>query len=107
MQIKSVINEYIHTLKSLITSSPINCSDEESVLSILYEAYSGIHPLQDTAIKHAFADLYQAMNGMELNEMNNILSPICSLCRTHEHAGFEAGVKLGVRLALELIESNT
>ena len=44
------------------------------------------------------------MNGMELNEMNNILSPICSLCRTHEQAGFEAGVKLGVRLAQEIFD---
>ena len=98
------MNEYIHTLKSLITSSPINCPDEESVLSILYEAYSGAHPLQDSAIKHAFTDLYQAMNGMELPEMDNILSPICSLCRTHEQAGFEAGVKLGIRLAQEIFD---
>ena len=98
------MNEYIHTLKSLITSSPINCSDEESVLSILYEAYSGTHPLEDTAIKQAFADLYKSMSGMALPEMDQILYPICTLCRTHERAGFRAGVKLGFRLAQEIFD---
>ena len=101
------MTEYIQALNSLTQSGPINCADGDSVLALLYEAYSGTHPLEDTAIKQAFSDLYQAMNGMALPEMDQILYPICTLCRTHERSGFEAGVKLGVRLAQELIESNT
>ncbi|MBR5021583.1 MAG: hypothetical protein IKY18_00025 [Oscillospiraceae bacterium] len=101
------MSEYIQALKSLAQSNPINCADGDSVLALLYEAYSGTHPLQDTAIKQAFADLYQAMNGMALPEMDQILYPICTLRRTHERSGFEAGVKLGIRLAQELVESNT
>ena len=101
------MTEYIQALNSLTQSGPINCADGDSVLALLYEAYSGTHPLEDTAIKQAFSDLYQAMNGMALPEMDQILYPICTLCRTHERAGFEAGVKLGFRLAQELIESNT
>ena len=98
------MTEYIQALNSLAQSSPINCADGDSVLALLYEAYSGTHPLEDTAIKQAFADLYLAMNGMELPEMDQILYPICILCRTHEKAGFEAGVKLGVRLAQEIFD---
>ena len=95
---------YIQALNSLAQSSPINCADGDSVLALLYEAYSGTHPLENTAIKKAFADLYKSMNGMALPEMDQILYPICTLCRTHEKAGFESGVKLGVRLAQEIFD---
>ena len=98
------MTEYIQALNSLTQSSPINCVDGDSVLALLYEAYSGTHPLEDTAIKQAFADLYLAMNGMELPEMDQILYPICALCRIHERSGFEAGIKLGIRLAQEIID---
>ena len=98
------MTEYIQALNSLAQSSPINCADGDSVLALLYEAYSGTHPLEDTAIKQAFSDLYQAMSGMALPEMDQILYPICTLCRTHERSGFEAGVKLGVRLAQEIFD---
>ena len=98
------MTEYIQALNSLTQSGPINCADGDSVLALLYEAYSGTHPLEDTAIKQAFSDLYQAMSGMALPEMDQILYPICTLCRTHERSGFEAGVKLGVRLAQEIFD---
>ena len=98
------MTEYIQALNSLTQSGPINCADGDSVLALLYEAYSGTHPLEDTAIKQAFADLYKSMSGMALPEMDQILYPICTLCRTHERAGFEAGVKLGIRLAQEIFD---
>ena len=98
------MTEYIQALNSLTQSGPINCADGDSVLALLYEAYSGTHPLEDTAIKQAFSDLYQAMNGMDLPEMNHILDPVCILCSTHERAGFGAGVKLGIRLAQEIFD---
>ena len=98
------MTEYIQALNSLTQSGPINCADGDSVLALLYEAYSGTHPLEDTAIKQAFSDLYQAMNGMVLPEMDQILYPICTLCRTHERSGFEAGVKLGIRLTQEIFD---
>ena len=43
------------------------------------------------------------MNGMALREMDNIIYPVCKLCRDHEKAGFTEGVKIGIRLANELI----
>ena len=98
------MTEYIHALNSLAQSSPINCADGDSVLALLYEAYSGTHPLEDTAIKQAFADLYKSMNGMALPKMDQILYPICTLCRTHERSGFEAGIKLGFRLSQEIFD---
>ena len=42
------------------------------------------------------------MNGMPLREMDQIVYPVCRLCRDHERAGFIEGIRLGVLLAHEL-----
>ena len=42
------------------------------------------------------------MNRMLLREMDNIVYPVCTLCRDHERACFVEGIKIGVRLAAEL-----
>ena len=54
-----------------------------------------------------FNELYQQMNGMLLREMDNIVYPVCKLCRDHEKAGFIDGIRLGVLLAQELTEVQT
>ena len=41
------------------------------------------------------------MNGMTLQEMDQILDPVCALCRTHQQSGFAADIKLGIQLAEE------
>ena len=76
--------------------------DEKSILTLLYEAYSEKHRLDDQKIKDNFNELYRAMNGMDLKTMDTILYPVCTLCRDHERTGFQEGVKVGIRLAKEL-----
>ena len=41
-------------------------------------------------------------NGKTLQEMDQILDPICTLCRDHERAGFVEGVKVGLQLSNEI-----
>jgi hypothetical protein len=41
------------------------------------------------------------MNGMPLREIDQIIYPVCKLCRDHEKAGFIEGVKVGIQLANE------
>jgi hypothetical protein len=75
----------------------------ESVLKMLYEYHSEHQPYDNEQIKADFKALYRQMNGMSLQEMDKIIYPVCTLCRDHELAGFIEGVKMGVRLARELI----
>ena len=58
--------------------------------------------MDNAQIKKDFNELYQAMNGMELREMDKIIYPVCTLCRDHERAGFVNGVKIGIQLFQEL-----
>ena len=43
----------------------------------------------------------QRMNGKTLREMDQIIYPVCTLCRDHEKTGFQEGIKVGIRLAQE------
>lgn len=93
---------YIEKLKFLLAEKPPDLGNSHSVLTFLYEAYSEMNNLDDAQIKQDFYGLYQCMNGMTLQEMDQILDPVCTLCRDHERAGFVEGVKIGILLCDEL-----
>jgi len=99
-----MIEKYIQALKEHAQADPSAITVGESVLGILYECHNENHPYDNDRIKADFSELYRQMNGMELREMDKIIYPVCTLCRDHEKAGFMEGVKVGVKLGLELQE---
>ena len=96
------MNPYFESLKAHIEANPPSFGDGESVLTMLYECYNENNPYDNEQIRADFHELYQQMNGMPLREMDNIVYPVCKLCRDHERAGFIEGIRLGVLLAHEL-----
>ena len=96
------LKTYIKALKARITASPPDLDNEDSVLGILYEAYSETNAMYDDEIKVAFHALYEAMNGMPLRGMDQIVYPVCTLCRSHQKSGFIEGVRMGLQLYAEL-----
>ena len=60
---------------------------------MLYEAYNEINLMDDDKVKQDFHELYELMNGMPLREMDQIVYPVCTLCRDHERSGFIHGVQ--------------
>ncbi len=79
-----------------------NFGDGDSILTMLYEAYNEVNTMDNAEIKSGFHELYELMNGMPLQEMDKIVYPVCTLCRNHEKSGFVEGVKVGIRLRVEL-----
>lgn len=73
-----------------------------SVLEMLYEAYSESTNMSNDQIRKDFDALYEAMNGKTLQECDQVIHPVCSLCREHERNGFIHGVKVGLLLRQEL-----
>ena len=96
------MNPYLEKLKANIEANPPNFGDGESVLTMLYECYNENNPYDNEQIRADFHELYQQMNGMPLREIDQIVYPVCRLCRDHERAGFIEGIRLGVLLAHEL-----
>lgn len=97
------MEHFYDVLKEYITDHQPDFGDGESVLTLLYEAYSECNRLDDAQIKADFNELYRLMNGMPLKEMDKIIYPVCTLCRSHERTGFIEGIKLGIRLGNELV----
>ena len=96
------MEEYFRALETYVASHKLNLGDGESVLSLLYEAYGDANRIYDDQIKVDFEELYQALNGMPLQEMDWIINPVCALCRDHERSGFVHGVLVGIRLSQEV-----
>ena len=95
------MNPYFESLKAHIKANPPNFGDGVSALTMLYECYNENNPYDNEQIRSDFNDLYQQMNGMPLREMDNIVYPVCRLCRDHKKSGFWEGVKVGIRLYSE------
>ena len=97
------LSEYIQRLQAkLRTTTP----DDESILVLLYEAFSESNAMYDDEIKADFHALYEAMNGIPLREMDRIVYPVCTLCRDHQRSGFVEGVRVGFQLCLETMQNS-
>ena len=96
------MKQFYDVLKKSISERHPKFGNGDSVLAMLYEAYSDCNQMEDAQIKAAFEELYRQMNGMELHEMDRILDPVCPLCRSHERTGFIVGVRMGFILHKEL-----
>ena len=95
------MGNFYDVLRNTIADHQPNFGDGDSVLSLLYEAYSECNRLDDDQIKADFDEVYRYMNGMTLKEMDKIIYPVCALCRHHEKSGFIESIKVGINLREE------
>ena len=98
------MTDFVHTLQLKLRDENINFGrNADSILSFLCDAYYDQNCSHESdEIKQAFEELYEAMNGKPLREMDEVIYPVCSLCRAHQQSGFIDGLKLGVLLSHEL-----
>lgn len=98
------ITEFVTRLKVYVEATTPRSEDlsPESLLEMLFNVYTEFNGFDNQIIREDFNDLYTAMNGKTLREMDQIIYPVCTLCRDHEKTGFEEGVKVGIRLAQEV-----
>ena len=93
------MNDYLSALQThLTTQQPTS----QNLLDLLYDAYNDTTGMDNAEIKADFERLYQLMNGKPLQEIDEIIYAVCTLCRDHEKAGFVEGVKVGIGLGQEL-----
>lgn len=93
------MNDYLTALQTHLDAQQ---STNQSLLDLLYDAYNDTTGLDNEVIKADFEKLYQLMNGKPLQEIDEIIYTVCTLCRDHEKAGFVEGVKVGIGLGQEL-----
>ena len=94
------MNEFMIALQTHLTTQ--QSTNTENILELLYDAYNDTTGMDNEAIKADFEELYQLMNGKPLQEIDEIIYAVCTLCRDHEKTGFIEGVKVGIGLGKEL-----
>ena len=102
-----LLKTYFEKLKTYVANNPPSYGDGESVLTMLYECHNENNPYDNEQIQADFHALYEAINGNPLRAMDQIIYPVCKLCRDHEKAGFIEGIKIGIRLYQELTEERS
>ena len=93
------MNDYLTALQTHLATQQ---STNQNILDLLFDAYSETTGLDNAAIKADFEELYRIMNGKPLQEVDEIIYAVCTLCRDHEKVGFIEGIKVGIYLAQEL-----
>lgn len=93
------MTEYLTALQTQLTTQQ---APNQNLLDLLYDAYNDTTGMDNEAIKADFEKLYEIMNGKPLQEIDEIIYSVCTLCRDHEKAGFVEGVKVGIGLGQEL-----
>ena len=58
--------------------------------------------MDNAAIKADFEELYRIMNNKPLQEVAEIIYAVCTLCRDHEKAGVMEGVRVRIKLEIEI-----
>ena len=101
------LRTYIQSLQAHLSACSPDLGDEDAILGVLYEAYSESNAMYNDEIKSAFLTLYEAMNGIPLREMDQIVYPVCTLCRNHQKSGFIEGIRIGVLLSAELTKEES
>ena len=74
----------------------------QSLLQMLYVAYSEYNRFETDDVKRGFEGLYDLLKGLPLKSLDAVIDAVCDLCHSHEQSGFTEGLKVGVRLGDEL-----
>ena len=75
------MNEYLTALQTYLAAQQ---PTSQNLLDLLYEAYHDTTGMDNEAIKADFERLYQLMNGKPLQEIDEIIYAVCTLCRDYE-----------------------
>lgn len=97
-------NDFFRKLRECVYAESPDFGDEDasSVLELLYNAYGELNNFDSQEAKELFHNIYEQLNHKPLRELDEIMDPVCTLCREYEKAGFTEGVKIGIRLRDEL-----
>ncbi len=92
------ISGYVNAIRDY----PMESVDGAEVLNILYEHYMFDRKTDSKEIREAYSRLYEKINHMPIREISLIEWPLNELVTQFEMRGFKEGVKVGIKLAVEI-----
>ncbi len=99
------MQKYIEALRDYCKQNPLNHGDAESVMEFLYWHYAESNPIDNQKIRNSFAKLCQQYPHLSMQEFDPVFNIVSDLCMEHERRAFLEGLRLGVTLMMELVDS--
>ena len=95
---------WIETLTKEISEQTIHYGDwdAQSLLEMLYVAYTEHNRIDIGCDKSGFVKLQHQLAGIPKQAVDSVFDTVCDLCLSHERAAFTEGIKVGVLLGNEL-----
>ena len=90
--------------QSVIKKLPTKYADGDSLLSELYWCYTECNTIDSPELRAQFEKVYHSMLKLSDSKFDQVYNEINKLVVIHERLAFQAGVKIGLCLALELLE---
>lgn len=76
--------------------------EDRSVLALLYDAHRRSCPVSVENLQGEIEELYQGIYHRPLTNPEEIVAVFVGVCDDHSRYAYEAGVRTGVQLALDL-----
>lgn len=98
------MQQFVNRLSELLADYCLDyhSATTSSLLEILYLVYIENSGVDNDEIRQNFSNLYIALTGKTMRDIDDIIDIVCDLCCDHEKNGFIEGVKVGVKLAQEV-----
>ena len=96
--------KYANKLREYLDQNPIAYADGDSLLEQLYWCYWEANSLDTTEVRIQYQKLRLSIPEISEERFDEIFGVISSLSILQEKIAFQARVKIGMRLAAELLE---
>ncbi len=98
------MRKYANKLREYLEQNPIQYTDGDSLLEELHWCYIEANTFDSTQLRNAFQRLYCSMPELSDEKFDEIFNLVNAVSVQQEKLAFQAGAKIGLRLAAELLD---
>lgn len=97
------MNQYVNKLRTYLDCNPIRYAEGDSLLEELYWCYTEANTCENPELRKQFQNLYRSLPELSENKFDGVFSVVNALSAEQEKVAFQIGVKIGFRLASEIL----
>ena len=97
------MNQYANKLCAYLDCNPIQYAEGDSLLEELYWCYTEANTCETPELRELFQKLYCGLPELSEDKFDEVFSVVSALSAEQEKIAFKTGVKIGFRLASEIL----
>ena len=98
------MSSYKNKLHAFLDNYPISYTEGDSLLEELHWCYTEANTVDSPQLRMHFRKLYESLPELSEKRFDEVFSAVSTLAAEQEKLAFQSGVKIGFRLASELLE---